>query len=320
MAIALPPRLSFSTKLPTLQLAIDSTSLGAYKDCPRRYAYSILLGMVPRAESAHLTFGLLYHGALERYDHARASGQSNDEATLLAVRYCLEQTWHNGRPWASDIPEKNRLTLVRTVVWYLEEFSRENDVLETVILDNGKPAVELSFQFHLPYESQTTGEPFVLCGHLDRLARHRDMPNQVWIADRKTTKSTLGQGFFDKFSPDNQFSGYTLGGTLTYRLPVAGLIVDAAQVAVTFSRFQRGIIQRTEETLEEWLQDLGTWLADMEQSAVSGRWRMNDRACSHYGGCPYRPICSKPPSVRDQWLEAGYVQRVWDPLKARGDI
>ena len=79
---------SFSRQMPGLQLAVDSTSLGEFKICPRRYYYAIVLGWQTRVESVHLTFGILLHGARERYDHRRSAGDSHDDAVafLAAVR------------------------------------------------------------------------------------------------------------------------------------------------------------------------------------------------------------------------------------------
>ena len=137
---------SFSRLLPGLQLAVDSTSLDEFKTCPRKYYYSIVLGYEPLATSFHLTFGLLYHGALERYDHKKSEGLSHDDAVDFAIDWLLRSTWNTelSRPWTSGDANKNRYTLLRTVVDYLDKFGRE-DVLETIQLANGKPAVELSF-------------------------------------------------------------------------------------------------------------------------------------------------------------------------------
>src|SRR5438046_4651295 len=55
-----------------MQLAWDSTSMGLLKECPRKYQLSILEGWTPKRTSVHLLFGLWYHGALERYDHAKS--------------------------------------------------------------------------------------------------------------------------------------------------------------------------------------------------------------------------------------------------------
>lgn len=290
--------------------------MGALKECPRKYFYAIIQGLVPRAESVHLTFGLHYHAALERYDHARSQGATHEDAQLAAVAYALKATWDAtlSRPWASTDPNKNRLTLVRTVVWYLEQFA--NDPMETIQLANGKPAVELSFRFELE-QLTSSGEQYLWCGHMDRVVA---FAGHNYIVDRKTTKATLNPEFFEKFSPDNQFSGYMVAGRIAYNIPLAGLIVDGAQVAVTFSRFLRGPVTRSEAQLDEWLKDIGVYLLQAEGYAKAVHWPMNDKSCGNYGGCPYREVCSKPPSVRAEWLPKLMQKRVWDPLQVRGDI
>lgn len=310
---------SFSTIQKDLQIAWDSTSLGTLKECPRKYQYSIIEGWTPRKESVHLVFGQLYHKALETYDHVRSQGGSYQDGLRAALRYCLEATavrdsaggW---RPWNSDDQNKNRLTLCRTVVWYLIQF--EEDPALTVILANGKPAVELSFRFE-PGWTFATGETAILCGHLDRLVSYND---QIWVLDRKTSKNTIDQNFFDKFNPDNQMTLYTVASQVVYATPAKGVIIDGAQIAVTFSRLLRGQTTRHKTELEEWMVETKYWIAQAEGFAEAGFWPKNDKSCGNYGGCPYREICSKAPSVREQWLKNAYHKRVWDPLQVRGDI
>jgi hypothetical protein len=305
---------SFSTQLPTLQIAWDSTSLGTFKECPRKYQLSIKDSFVPRLESVHLTFGLYYHAALEQYDHSKAQGADHDTAVRTAVRRALTDTWRGDRPWNSDDKHKNRYTLVRTIIWYLEHF--KDDVAKTIVLANGKPAVELSFRFELNQKAPTN-ETYLLCGHLDRLALINDEP---FIIDRKTSKNSIENGYFDKFNPDNQMSTYDLAGKVVFGLDAKGIIVDAAQVLITGSRFRRGFTHRTPEQRNEWLLDLGWWLDYAAKCAQNNHWPMNDKSCGNYGGCPYRGICNKSPLVQQQWLDSGFHKRTWDPLQVRGDI
>jgi len=309
---------SFSKQVPGLQLAIDSTSLGEFKTCPRKYYYSIILGLQPRAESVHLTFGLLIHASVERYAHKRAEGQDHEQALRFALRWLLSETWNKtlSRPWISDHPAKNRLTAVRTLVWYLDQYG-DNDSLEYVVLPNGKPAVELTFSFDSGISTISTGETITFSGHLDRVAMLNDEP---YIVDIKTTTSALGPNFFAGFSPDNQFSMYTLAAQVAFATPVKGVIVDGAQVGATFARFERSLILRDASTMREWIDGTQFWLRRMEESAVTQSWPMNDKACGNYGGCPFRPICSRPPGARDAWLKSDYKKRLWDPLQRRGDI
>lgn len=307
---------AFSHSIPGLQIAWDSTSLSALKSCPRLYQYSIVQGYRPKMESVHLTFGLWYHAGIEQYDHARAQGQDHEAALRTALKWLLGVTWDAKfqRPWISDINEKTRFTLIRTVVWYLEQFA--HDPMETVILANGKPAVELSFRMGLDVEAPS-GEEYLLCGHLDRLAKFQD---EFWVVDKKTSKSSIQQEFFEKFSPDNQMSAYSFAAKVIYEVPIKGIVVDAAQVGVTFSRFQRGIIPRSEGQLAEWYNDTVLWIRQAEQYAQASYWPMNDKFCSMYGGCAFREICAKSPEMRQEWLGRTMQKRVWDPLQTRGDI
>jgi hypothetical protein len=308
---------TFHDSWPANQLAWDSTSLGEFITCPRKYQYRILWGFVPQLLSPHLKFGLIYHKALETYDHSRAGGQDHQQAVLAALRCALGQTWDHrlNRPWASDIPEKTRLTLVRTVIWYLARF--EEDVLETVILANGKPAVELSFRFESGLTSGLSGLPYLLCGHLDRLCTLNGKP---WILDRKTTKGTLDEKYIAAYSPDNQMTLYNIAGEIVITSSVKGIIIDAAQVGAGFARFQRFFVHHTRGQQAEWLQDLEYWLLFSETCASTNYWPMNRKSCSNYGGCPYRQVCSQDPSQRKNLLNGLYKVEKWDPLITRGDI
>ena len=323
---------SFHPEIPMLQQGWDSTSLGEFKLCPRKYFYTIILGYAPRGESVHLTFGLHYHSSLEAYDHAKSSGADHEEAVHAALTHAAKVTWNERlrRPWVSDDPNKNRETLIRSIVWYLDNF--RDDPLRTVQLANGKPAVELSFRFETSYTSPG-GLPYLLSGHLDRLVTLDGVP---YILDRKTTKGALNQKYFEEYTPDNQFTLYSLAGKVVYNTDVKGTVVDAAQILVSGTRYQREFVYRTQAQLDEWYMDLGYWLEQAEGMArhaktlfdhatdsaprLAQAYPMNDKACRLYGGCPFRSICSKSPESRERWLKSDFVSRRWDPLVARGDV
>lgn len=306
-----------------IQFAWDSTSLGWLKTCPRLYQYSMIEGWRSTGPSVHLDFGQYYHHALELYDRHKAVGADHDTALYEAVKYCLETTWiydttkedgegySLGKPmdWGHNL--KTRETLVRSVIWYLEEFG-VNDAAQTVVLANGKPAVELSFRLELDFGPQS--QPYVISGHLDRVVSFND---GIYVMDRKTASTTIGSYYFDGYNPDNQMSLYTFASKVIYQTPVRGVIIDAAQIAVGFTRFSRGFTFRTEAQTEEWLENTRHWLRLAEQYATEGFWPMNDKSCHQYGGCTFRKVCSKSPEVRQKFLESDFVKRHWNPLEAR---
>lgn len=302
---------SFSRQVPGLQLAVDSTSLGTFKECPRKYYLRHIRGVVPKDTSVHLVFGLLLHQGCEVYDHARAKGADHRKALLACVRWGLKATWANGKPVSWNHPEKNRLSLIRALVWHLNKFNP--DPCETVLLANGQPAVELSFTMSTGLKHG--GEDLVLCGHLDKIV---SLGGFKFIKDIKTTSGALNPWFFDRFNPDNQMSLYDVAGSVVLEEPISGVIVDAIQIGAGFVRSERGLVPRSAEQRQEWLEELGFWLRSMSQAAQELEWPMNDKSCHNYGGCPYRGICSKSPGLRETEISQRYFQETWDPLVRRG--
>jgi hypothetical protein len=82
-----------------------------------------------------------------------------------------------------------------------------------------------------------------------------------------------------------------------WKAPVKGVMIDAAQIAVGFTKFERGFTFRTPEQSTEWLHDAEYHIKRTWEAAEQG-WPMNDTACMNYGGCPYIDVCSKSPQVR----------------------
>jgi len=324
-----------------IQYAWDSTSLGLIKTCPRLYFYTMIEGWQPRDESIHLKFGIEYHQALQDYDIARAADADHTTATHMAVRDLLLRT----AGWEVDLESKagrykNRTSLVRTVCNYLDHFSV--DPAKTYILDDGRPAVELSFRFELDWgpraairgETDLEGldldspqgmsaanapsQPYLLSGHLDRVV---DYQGALYVMDRKTTTTTPGPYYFNQYEPNNQMSLYTLASRVVLSAPVKGVIIDAAQILVDTNRYVRGFTFRTPDQIDEWLEDLNYVLAIAETYAENGYWPMNDTACDKFGGCRFRSICSKSPQVRENFLRSEFIKQApderWNPLKPR---
>lgn len=301
-----------------IQFAWDSTSLGYIKQCPRLYQYIMIDGWSPKDESIHLRFGIEYHQAIQEYDIAKAEGVSHEDAIRHATRNLLVRT----SDWNVDTGTKpgnykNRATLLQLTVDYFDNF--KDDAAQTYILENGKAGVELSFKFELDWGPQGVPQPYLLCGHLDRVV---DYQNTLFVVDHKTTTTTPTQYFFNQFEPNNQMTLYTLASQIILGAPVKGVIVEAAQILLEQpSRFVRSFTYRTKDQLDEWVGDLHYTLQLAEHYATSNYWPMNDTACDKFGGCKFREVCSKSPSVRTNFLKADFTQLPkedrWNPLKTR---
>lgn len=315
-----PPSESlFSSVIPQLPIAWDSTMLGLLKECPRKFQYIILEGWQSNGFAAHLEFGIAYHKALEEYDKHKAAGLDHDQATIETVRFCMSygSRDENGRfiPYDAQFtkePSKTRDTLLRSVLWYLEHF--EDDPARTLVLADGTPAVELSFKINTDLQTPD-GQPFLLCGHLDRVV---DLDGHNYVTDRKTTKSAITPRYWAQFTPNNQMSLYFMAGQLVLNKPIKGILIDAVEIGAGYSRFQRHPVYRTPGQQEEWLRDTYTWIMIAMQYATEGHWPMNDKSCSNYGGCEFRGICGKDPKVRKMFLKnEGFHNRRWNPLVSR---
>lgn len=292
----------------SLQFALDSTSIGYSKSCLRKYKLTIIDGWRKKDASVHLRFGGEFASALEFYNKFKvAEGCSHDDALDATVA----ETFARIVDWKSDHPKKNPYTLVRTIVWYLDNY--ENDPAEVLILEDGRPAVELSFKIELPWEA-APGIPYILCGHLDKVVTYC---GDILVADQKTTSGALGAFYFAEYNPHIQMSTYTFASKMILGANVSGVMIDAAKIAVGFSEFARGFTMRTEAQLAEWLVDLKSWTSILSFAVTNDYWPMNEQSCHQYGGCVFREVCSQDPAVRQNYLETSFEKVFWNPLIPR---
>jgi hypothetical protein len=288
-----------------IQTAWDATCIEAAQTCLRKYYYAYIEGWEPKRKSVHLLFGGMYATALENFYKYQAEGMTQDEAEVRVVREALIDSWEN----PLEDSKKSRSGLIRTIVWYITEYGDETySAVKTHYLENGQPAVEVSFALDV-------GDDIVLCGHLDRVVDF----GGLYVQDQKTTGTTISTYFFEQFNPHNQFSLYAWAGQAIFGSPIKGVMVDAAQIAVNFSRFERHVTPRTNDQLSEWWENTQYTIALAQQAAALEKFPMNLSACGNYGGCPYRSICSASPSVRANYLKADFTRRehAWDPINPR---
>jgi len=303
-----------------LQFAWDSTSLGYLKTCPRLYYYHMIMGYVSKDESIHLRFGGEYHSAIQDFENFRTDGLQYEDALRETIRSLLKRI----KDWDPDTSTKagtykNPRTLVQLVVDYFDNY--RTDAAKTIILENGKPAVELSFRFELDFTPTAHPETqYMLCGHLDRVV---DINENIFVIDHKSTTTTLGDYWFNQFAPNNQMTLYTFAGKVVLDMEIKGVVIEGAQIGLDkfTTKFARGFTYRSDDLIDEWLNDLEYHLNAAEAFAEAGHWPMNDMSCDKYGGCRFRDVCSKNPSVRDTYLKSDFLQLTederWNPLRSR---
>ena len=113
-------------------------------------------------------------------------------------------------------------------------------------------------------------------------------------------------------------SQYTFAGKIIFGVPVKGVIIDGAQIAVGFSRFERYMTMRTESQLTEWYDESMALIERTREHTRENFCPMNRTACGNYGGCEFRDACSRPPEIREQFLKSDFFRgKRWDPLESR---
>lgn len=293
-----------------VQTAWDATSLDLAQTCMRKYYYANILGIKPKQKSVHLIFGGIYASALETFYKARAAGQSIDDALIEAIQLALIESWDSetNMPVLFEDSNKTRVALIRTIVWYIEQFGEEDqDGITTYHLQSGEAAVELSFRLDFATD-------ILYCGHLDRVVEYGD---DLYVMDQKTTKTTLSNYYFRGFDISNQMSGYTFAGKAVLHSPVSGVIIDAAQILVNSTHFDRGVTTRSKDQLEEWFESTVASIEQFQLMSERELFPMNPNSCGNYGGCPYRNLCAVSPKVRKNYIKSDFTSHRWDPVKPR---
>jgi hypothetical protein len=316
LALAVAGRRSFSANTPGLQLVWDATSISAFLACPTRYYFSIILGLTPLAKSVHLTFGGAYQKALETYDRERLRGASHRDAMITAVHVGyregaalpLEKRPDN-LPVTEPTPApevKRRDQLVRAIVDHCEQFA--DDPLRTVVLTDGKPAVELSFRFEAGI--LVAGEDVELAGHLDRVV-------EPWaVLDHKTSKNAVDDKYRMKMELSTQMTHYGFSSHVIRPedAPTSSIIIDVVQMLADNVRTTRFPIRYTKAQLAEYHADLVQQLPAAGAYAVQRRWPRNRESCLL---CDFKRLCRVDPSIRLHIASTEFTRRLWDPAEPR---
>jgi hypothetical protein len=293
-----------------IQTVWDSTSIASAQKCGRYYQYKMLEGWRKRQENEHLRFGSHFATALEHYYKHVALGLDWEEALEEVVLEALLATWDREGdepgPWISTNANKTRFTLIRSIVWYVEQF--HDEAVEVLMLSDGTPAVE--YTFALPVDNGIT-----FSGHIDRMVMYAGDP---YVMDQKTTAQTISPRWFEQFKPNTQFSMYTFAGKIIFNTPVKGVIIDGGQIAVGFTRFERATSFRTEDELNEWYDDTLAWIEQTQKMTRENHFPMNPASCGNYGGCEFRVVCTRPSASRLNFLKADFQnEEPWDPAAIR---
>lgn len=283
------------------QLRWDSSSLDSFSRCPRYYKHSYLDNIQLKIESkVEMYWGSCYHECMEMYDRALAPPYDMSRADAVASALEKAATFEAKLNNIAD----NRCSYVnlkKAIIGWDIAYAEDN--LKTAIMPDGTAAVEVYFTLPIP------GIPGrSLSGRIDRMAV--DENGDLWIIDRKTTKSSLGAFYFRKFNPNAQSYIYIKAMQMLGLKP-AGFMIDAVECQVKNVKFAQERFQPAQDCIDEFMGELGDRILQAERYSTAGSFPRNLAACNSFGqfGCPYRPICGTTHVNREKVIAQEYQQK-----------
>lgn len=284
-------------------MQIDTTQLTTWQSCPQKYFLQFVCGLKKIEEGIgdiDLRFGSCVHKGLEIF----YKGKGITDAQI-------EEVWKDFQ----DVPEsyeeksKTRANGIKLIKDYATLYANR---------DNSWEVLGVEKKIKIPIGGD---EYAVKCDLIIRCN------GNTYAVEHKTT-SSIRQGFFSKFSPNTQISAQTTAVAQEYG-ECAGVIVnvlesgwvtkpvlivpedsdslnysirevkyckyygkDMAYCSGFHSNFQREIVNRTKEQIEDFKQNATIEVAKLKTDTQMGLFGKHEGHCHQYkAGCQYKELC-----------------------------
>lgn len=312
------------------KVRINYSSMDVIQNCLRKAKYSLFEGWKPQDESVAVVFGSAMHKALEvfyqgdpatrilpKLDVMEVMAYGNevpgerDDLLLRATRAFVTAA----QP-LSPLPETDKHSIVNGV-WILHcYFKTFIDDPYVALVDDQGPFVERSFSLKIHEEEDLIVELF---GTIDVVLRHVKT-GEVIPADHKTAGflNFGGSSYFDREKPNHQYTGYLLGAREVFGVDTDKFLVNVLEkkarpktAAAKGVSFPRQITQRNEDDFRDFKESLvytaKQYLREIEEDV----WPQGPvGACTAYGSCSFRQVCSVPQSMRETLLKNKFIREM----------
>lgn len=298
---------------------IDSSRLGLWRSCKRKWFWSDACSLYPSGKSVHLIAGGAFAAGMEaarRMAFSRPGDRRPTHDDLLQAAYpAFSAEWGD-----YQAPEKSAKSFDNTfqaLDEYLKSHPPAEDVIQPIIRPDGTPAVE--FTFAVPVlegpRHPETGNPFLFVGRFDLLGDYNGLP---CIVDEKTT-SALGFAWADQWKLRGQFMGYCWAcQQLGYPVNTAvirgvAILKREIKIATAMEMFPQHLIDRWYKQLVKDLEEIVWAYAAFKQDGNPDfyfPYNFAD-ACSSYGGCAYSALCL---ADDPEPFFSNFIRHRWDPL------
>lgn len=284
--------------------ALDHTAMKAFKECPRKYFYRMVLALIPTdgKRALALEMGQVVH----KFAEALYNTGNFDRAAMVG----LIEYKKNGPP-PHDVSKDDQiiydvtraLKLFKLVHdFYIREKERGNvEVL----------GVEEPFFITFP-DGQATG------GRMDQRTK---LGTKVWPRDWKVTKKEA-RWFATGFNPNDQATRYIYGSSVlngwkssdrsTDSLRYEGMYFLVVQNMITEKslKIEPFVITKTTQELLDWEADQMMWHKIMDNCRQLDSWPKTEVGC---GWCDYRRLCTnQSDDGRLHQIENTYAKKPWN--------
>ncbi|MEG0299709.1 MAG: hypothetical protein RR609_09060, partial [Aurantimicrobium sp.] len=254
--------------------------------------------------SIHLTFGRLWHEALESiYRNAFSVQAVGDALTLFDP---IEE-------WGDRYGNKSAANARAGLIEYAARYARDVETYEIDGVEEGG-SVLIAPDRYLIFNKD--------------IRAHRRGDGKPIIIEHKTASST-GPTWSRQWALSLQVGTYIYSEKIEHDLAV-DCLVNCTCFLKAARKFERVLCMRSEEMLKVWLVTVNALYSELEfelqvlaecgpQDTVLQAFPLNPSACSSYAGCPYHDYCTSWPNPLRYAPEPplGFTIDFWNPcLKA----
>lgn len=224
-------------------IRLSASSLSQFLKCEQNYYNIYKRGKRLREFSWPLEFGSAIHDVMGTYDYWRLGKGETELAVINAVKRAdeLSCTWDHWR----ETTTYNSWNLARIPIWYAEHFGY-SDVIELPTEFPAAPSPS-AYWVEVPFEFEYRG--VMLNGRFDSFV---NIFGENFVVDRKSTGKDIDGDFISGFSPNVQFSMYLwVVRKLFPQMHIRGLLCEAIQLQVNSVQFERFVVRRSDDELNE---------------------------------------------------------------------
>lgn len=265
--------------------------------CPFKYFLKFKNGIVKIdniAKGFDLEFGQRVHSGLE-YIYTLIAKLPQEQKAI--------DSFFDGYEHPEDEKDKTKNGGVKLITDYTNKwFEMDKKTMEILDIEN---ILEIDIDNHK---------------YLVKLDTAVKVNGNIYSLEHKTT-SQIKYNYFDQYNLDCQITAQSAALSQKYGA-CSGVIINAMSVKNyvrktkdkepgLHTEFQRRIQNRNRHQVEDFKQNVKSWIKDIERCEEDEFWRKacNSQSCSGYRGCPYSNICetSVGMEIDEQILDTMYT-------------